>query len=125
MDNNFKSRLKIGNLSIECTQSFTILQKEYWKKYFGITIEDLQKDEIIATVESHWLNIRCGAGVDFSRIGKLRYKDKVKICETKLVFYGMQSTMQLWGRILEDDKKTSQPQEWICLEYCSLENFNL
>lgn len=119
MNNNFRSRLKIGNISIDCTQSFTKSQKEHWKDYFGITVEDITDIEAIAIVKTHWLNIRSGAGTNYTQIGNLKYKDKVKIIETKLNF-DSDYRPQLWGRIAEEDKKTDRKQEWICLEYCEI-----
>lgn len=116
---NFKSKLKIGNISIDCTQHFTETQKEHWKDYFGITIEDIINIETVAIVKTHWLNIRSGAGTNYTQIGNLKYKDRIRIIETKLIFND-NFKPQLWGKIAEEDKKTSRKQEWICLEYCEI-----
>lgn len=55
-----KSKMKIGNISIDCTQHFSRQQKEHWKEYFGIIIEDAPNTNILfsATVKVHWLNER-------------------------------------------------------------------
>lgn len=115
----FKSKLKIGNISIDCTQRFTETQKEHWKDYFGITIEDIINIETVAIVKTHWLNIRSGAGINYTQIGNLKYKDKIRITETKLTFND-NFKPQLWGKIAEEDKKTDRKQEWVCLEYCEI-----
>lgn len=117
-----KSKMKIGNISIDCTQHFSKKQKEHWKEYFGIVIEDIPDTKILfsAIVKSHWLNIRSDAGTDFNRIGALKYNDKIRIIQTKLIYPNKWESPQLWGKIAVQDKKTLYPQEWICLEYCNI-----
>ena len=116
------SKMKIGNISIDCTQRFSKKQKEHWKEYFGIVIEDVSDTKILfsAIVKSHWLNIRSDAGTDFNRIDALKYNDKIRIVQTKLIYPNKWESPQLWGKIAVQDKKTLYPQEWICLEYCNI-----
>lgn len=83
MNNNFRSRLKIGNISIDCTQSFTKSQKEHWKDYFGISVEDITDIEAIAIVKTHWLNVRSGAGTNYSIVKALPNGTKVTVYEQK------------------------------------------
>ena len=75
--------MKIGNISIDCTQHFSRQQKEHWKEYFGIIIEDTPNTNILfsATVKVHWLNVRSGAGINYGKVSVLKYNDEVKIIQ--------------------------------------------
>lgn len=117
-----KSKIKIGNISIDCTQHFSRQQKEHWKEYFGIIIEDAPNTNILfsATVKVHWLNVRSGAGTNYGKVSVLKYNDEVKIIQTKLICLNKWETPHLWGQIAEEDKKTLCQDEWICLDYCNL-----